>query len=190
MLYSLHCTLNSSCAEYHQELVRQVAERFQLDFVLKQGLPPHVTLKYPFTTRSIARVEKQLDQFAREHVPAPFRVGGVNGFPPDVVFSNVDFSPLAMRNYNELIKRLRTLDLEPWSQYDAPNMRLHATIAHKCADQYLQVITFLKRKEKSFNCNFDHILLLRCPDGQQYSNAWRVQSRFSLSGNPSGKGNV
>lgn len=184
MLYSLHCNLSGPCAAYLRDLIQQVAGRFSLDFVLKQGLTPHVTLKYPFTTRNIARVEKTLDRFARETGPTPFRVGGINGFPPDVVFCNVDFSPEARRGFNELVKRLRALDLEPWSQYDDPNLRFHTTVAARCGEHYLSVITFLKRQEKFFSCSFDHLTLLRCPDGQQNTNAWRVQSRFPFAAPP------
>jgi 2'-5' RNA ligase len=160
--YLLINSLKGDIAKYHNQLVDDVADRFDLRIEQEINVPAHFTLKYWFTANDteLSALKADLADFCRSHQRSPVRLGGFDGFPPNAVFIDVVLSENALETYSNLIAGLKTLKWMEWDQYDYPNLRFHTTIAEECKEKYDDVCDYLAGKEKYFDCWFDNITLI------------------------------
>ena len=156
----LHNNFTSEIDEYHKLLVREVAQKFGLEKTLIQNIPAHFTLKYWFDADEgeLAQLERMLNEFCAAYRQAPVSIGAVKGFPPEVVFMDVQLSPEAKHIFNSLIAELKSIEWMAWDRFDAPNLHFHSTIAEECGEQYDAVLDYVRsRHTKHLNASFDNI---------------------------------
>jgi len=180
MRYIIHCLLKGDVEQYQHSRVSQIEKKFGLKRTKKENLDTHFTLKYSFTTNKIIEVEKICENFAKTHQKEPVIVGGFEGFPKKVIFLNVTLSPKAKNNFTEFITELKKIDWMEWDKYDGENLHFHSTIAEECNEKYDLVKDYLKDKEKSFNCWFDNITILKLVSGTKEEGKWKIHKQFNF----------
>lgn len=180
MKYILHCLLRGEIEEYHHDLVNQIAKKFNLKITKEENLKTHLTLKYPFETNNIEEIERICKEFCQAHKKTLVKLEGFGTFPSETVFINATLSKEAKETFEDLIKELRKIKWMPWNEYDAENLHFHSTIAERCGEQFPKVIDFIKGKERSFNCKFDNITILKLISGTEDFGKWKVHKIFSM----------
>lgn len=180
MRYILHCQLRGDVAEYQRSLVLQIAEKFNLRITKEENLATHFTLKYWFEAENIEGIENLIENFCESHKKTPVKVGGFGGFPPYVVFINVELSEEAKKTFFELIVELRKVSWLSWDQYDGENLHFHSTIAEECNEKYEDVLKFVQGKEKHFDCWFDNITILREISREDNILRWETHKTYSM----------
>ena len=103
MLYSLVSFVQGECREYREKLINDVADKFGLKMVKEQKIPPHFVIKYPFVSKNATKVEQLLSTWLENIKPASIKVGGINGIPPDLVFTNIEFEGGGLSKLSELV---------------------------------------------------------------------------------------
>ena len=174
------CLLPSPIADYHREMVRVIAERFDLTFTQRHAIPAHFTLKYHFATQEIEQVEALLDDFVRSQRRSPITVGGFGHFDEDVIFVEVELSPAARRSHEALVSALRTLPWMTWDQFDAENLHPHMTIAERCRPRFTAAWEFLRPRERLFEAYFNNVTILNKVGAADGMDLWAVHRRFDL----------
>lgn len=174
--------MRGDVARYQRNLVLQIAERFNLRITKEENLAAHFTLKYWFEAENIEVIEKLIENFCKSHRKTPVRVGGFGGFPPKVVFINVELSEDAKKTFSEFIAELRKVPWLTWDNYDAENLHFHSTIAEECGEKYDDVLKFTQGKEKRFNCWFDNITILREIAREKNILRWENHRTYSMEG--------
>jgi 2'-5' RNA ligase len=180
MRYIIHCLLRGEVEKYQHSLVSKIEERFGLKRTKKENLETHFTLKYSFTTNNLLEVEKVCENFAKTHQKEPVKVNGISGFPKKVIFINVNLSLKAKKNFKDFIKELKNVNWVQWDKYDGDNLHFHSTIAEECNEKYAFVKDYLKDKEKSFDCWFDNITILKLISGTKEEGKWDIHKQFNL----------
>ena len=181
MKYSIACLLDGPVAEYQQQLIREIADRFDLRFTQQQAIPPHFTLKYAFETDDIGTVERILSQFCAAHAQKAVEVGGFGQFPPDVAFLKVQLSPAAQSLFEEFLEELRQIPWMPWSPYDGEDLQFHATLAERCGPKLPEVMEFLQGREKWFSSWLNNITLFVQTGVAGDMTQWSIHKRFPLA---------
>jgi 2'-5' RNA ligase len=156
----LHNNFTSEVDEYHKRLVREVAQKFGLQKTLFQNIAAHFTLKYWFDADEgeLAQLERMLNEFCAAYHPAPVLIGEIKGFPPEVVFMDIQLSPDAEEIFDSLIAKLKSIEWMAWDRFDAPNLHFHSTIAEECGPQYDEVLDYLaSRHTGPLKASFDNI---------------------------------
>jgi 2'-5' RNA ligase len=176
----LHCLLRGDIEKYHHTLVNQIADKFNLNLTKKENLKTHFTLKYSFETENITELENVCAKFCKSHKKTPIHVAGFAGFPKKVVFININPSKDAKQTFLDFIVELKTLTWLTWDQYDAEKLQFHTTLAEECDDKYNDVLNFVKGKEKSFNCWFDNITILKLVSGTKTAGTWKIHKTYEM----------
>jgi 2'-5' RNA ligase len=176
--YILPCFFGGAVREYHRELVKEIAARFDLPFTLREDIPAHFTVKYHFETADIAPVEALLDAFARANRPAPVDVGGFGHFDEDVTWVNVALSPAARATLASLHATLRRLAWLPWGPHDGEHLRPHMTVAEYCRHRFADLWAYLPSRERHFDVAFDNVTLLRQVGEENGITRWTVHRTF------------
>lgn len=130
MRYLLVHVLPRAIGEAHRQLILDTAAAFNVDGVVRDGLPPHVSLKYWFEADPSQRDEviACLRAFAQTHAPVSYRLQGV-GSSARTVFRDVVASPEMRELHAELSAELRALPWVTWEAIDHPQAHYHATVA-------------------------------------------------------------
>ncbi len=180
MRYAMYCALRGDVKKFQKKLVNDISKKFNLTFTKRQAIPAHFTLKYPFETKKIKEVERVVAEFCKKHKKTPVKIKGFSSFPPNTIFLNVKLSKKAKNTFKEFIREMRKLKWMTWNQFDAENLHFHATIAEKCGEKYNKVMTFLKGKERTFNCSFDNITILRQTKVVDGIDMWKEHKKFKM----------
>jgi 2'-5' RNA ligase len=180
MRYIMPCLLPPSIEDYQREMVRVIAERFDLTFTQRQAIPAHFTLKYHFEIPEIGQVEALLEDFVGSQGRSPITVGGFGHFDEDVIFVEVELSPAAQRVHEALMSTLRTLPWMTWDQFDAESLHPHVTLAERCRPRFTEVWEFLRLRERRFEAYFDNVTILKKVGEADSMDLWAVHRRFDL----------
>lgn len=183
--YGIITLLPPEATAYHEALYAAVEQRFGLSGHAVPPWPPHVTLKYYFSTDDLAPVETSLSAFARAEPPIAWTIDGFNSFHDGdvrVIFMEPRANLAVRAAHARLLDRLRAFDWMQWRQYDGPDMHYHATIAHRglTPQNFDEVWSFVTGHDSPhFDLALDNVALVEIgADGETAT----VRQRFDLTG--------
>ena len=164
MKYAIVYLIRGKAEKYHQKLVREVGPKFGENYLLENPLPSHVTLKSPFRTNKIKKIELLIRAFVKKQHQYGILMGNFGNFRKFVIFSKTKFSRPARKIQKNLIKELKKLKGLKFQRYDL-HFKPHATIAYGNTKINFNLIwNYLKKKNKQkFNLKFDNISIIRKP---------------------------
>lgn len=160
MQYLIAYILSDPVATFHRELTAEISNKFNIADVA-ESIPPHLTLKSPFSVDSTASVQEVLSASAREFQPASLTFSGFDHFDERVLYLDVTASSLARQQIDVLTERLREDDSISLSKYDDP-ITLHATVARASdLELFKKIKEYLEGIESpNFTDSFDGVSLL------------------------------
>jgi 2'-5' RNA ligase len=178
----LHCALEKKIQDFQNQIIKEVAEKFDLRKILIQNVEPHFTLKYhmPVNESQLGIIEDFLREFCSARDRTPVKVGGYTSFGKSVIYTSVLFSDAALQIFREFNRRLRTFDWVVWSEFDAENLIAHATIVEQCEEKYDYIVKFLGPREKHFDTWFDNITIVKKIKEEDEISFWETVSRFDF----------
>ena len=177
MRLALIYLIKGSAEKYHQKLVKEVGPKFGEMHLIEDPLPSHITLKYPFNTRSLKKIETIIEDIVNKNKKTNINVGGFGHFKRLVVFMKVKFTHKEKRIQKELIKELKKIGVKP-QQFDL-NFKPHATISYgNKLKTFDKIWGYMKtKKPKNFKIYFDNLTILK----RLGEKNWRVYKEFKLA---------
>lgn len=183
--YGIVTLLSPEATSYAETLWDAVEAKFGLTGRTKIPWPPHVTLKYHFSTHDVEPVQAAMAEFAQTEPVIPWAIEGFSSFRDGdarVIFMEVRPNAALRALHDRLLSRLRTFDWMAWGAYDGPELHYHATIAYRglTPDNFDEVWQFLtNRKQPRFDLLLDNVTLVEI---EHDSEAAIVRRRFDLTG--------
>ena len=172
MLYFIGHIIRGRAGAYHDALRKEISETFHT-YPLHEKIPPHITLKAPFKTKSIGEVEKLLELFAPKQTPSTITLSGFGHFSNRVIYIDVNASTKSMRTIKDLKYKLMQLKWLHFEQYEI-SKKLHTTVAMRdIQTKFNHIWNFIKDDEPYFEISFDSIAFLK-HDGKR----WNIHCEF------------
>jgi hypothetical protein len=176
MNYRIVYLLRGESKRYSEKLIKDVAKKFNVNYVYSGRQPAHITLKYRFETNNIKKVESLIEEVCKNNKSSYFEVGGIGSFTKHALILKVKPSKEMIEFEKELIKTLKKYkgDL---SKYDEVlHKNFHVGIAHHdIEEKFSEIKSYLKTFDEKFKLKFDKIYLIKRP-----KNKWIVKRIFTL----------
>lgn len=178
MKYSIFYLIKGKAGKYIQKLVQEVGPKFAENYMIKNPLPSHITIKAPFETDNIKDVEKVLREFVREHHTSKINIEGFGNFNRFVSFLNTKFSREALRTQKELLNELTKIRIKP-SKFDK-KFKPHVTVAYgNTKKSFHNIWNYLKKLDKpKFDLKFDNLTIMK-----KTRKRWVIYKEFKIRRN-------
>lgn len=151
-----------------RKLAVEVHQKYQIGFEGSQ-LPPHVSLKQPFSIPSLPVVEAYVDQLARSIDPVALTFPRVGG-PADasVLWLEVEETPLLRSLHTRVTQEVAERFPRTQAPFDGPDYHFHLTIAlgGAPASMYQAMIAELASRNVAFQAIARHLVLFYYDDDQ------------------------
>lgn len=176
MKYSIFYIMKGKAGRYNKKLVKEVGPKFGENYMIENPLPPHITLKYPFGTKNIKKVEGVLSDFVKKYKPSKIKMIGFGHFQRFVIFLKFELSKSAIKTQRELIKELGKIKNVRIQEHDK-KWHPHATISYgNTKKSFNEIWNYLKKLNKpKFELMFDNITIMK-----KSGKCWKVYRRFKL----------
>lgn len=172
--YVIVCAIGGAALKFHEKLTSSVCYKFNKK---RTKLPAHFTIKAPFETDKIEKVENILEKFSINNRKVPIRLEGYGKFREDVIYMAVKMSPEAKKVHDKLIDQLQEI---PWMKFksnEGKNKVFHCTIvSKKIKDRFKEIWNYVSKYSCDFNEYFDNISLYHW----EY-NTWVLLKKYELA---------
>lgn len=160
---------------YHQKLVKKVGPKFGENYMIEEALPSHITLKYPFETKSIKDLENFLKLFVKNHKSTKIKIRGFGNFNKFVTFLKTKLSKQALEIQKDLVNELKKQGVKP-HKFDL-DFKPHATISYgNTKDSFNKIWKYLKTLDTpSFDVELNNLAILK-----QQREKWKIHKEFKL----------
>ncbi len=176
MIYFIAYLLQGEAKTFHEQLVKEIAKKFDVHYREQKRIPAHITLKEPFKTHRIQDVEKLLDSFVKKHVSSTLQLQGFNHFGNKVIFQDIHPSEEAKKTILALLKELRKVPWMPWQKHSGHDIILHATIAYRDIQlKFNDIWEHVNNRAYDYVVPFDKIAILK-----HENNQWQVHKEYDL----------
>lgn len=145
----------------------EVHQKYQIGFAGSQ-LPPHVSLKQPFSIPSLPAVETYVDQLARSIDPVALAFPRIGG-PADasVLWLEVEETPMLRFLHTKVNQEVAERFPGTQAPFDGPDYHFHLTIALGGAPSvYQAMIAELASRNVAFQAMARHLVLFYYDDDQ------------------------
>ena len=161
MKYVVVYLLRGKVQEYHKKLIKEVGPKFGEDYMIKNPIPAHITLKSPFYLKNVNVLERTLKSFVRKYKPSRIEIRDFGNFDRFVSFLKIKLTKISGAE-------LREFDI---------NFKPHATIAYGNKKQTFDKIwEYLNKLNKPhFNLKFDNLTILKKP-----RKFWKIHKIFEI----------
>ncbi len=176
MNYRIVYLLKGESKRYAERLIKNVAKKFNVNFVYSGKQPAHITLKYRFETNEVKEIEKILDKICKETKNTYFEIGGIGNFKKDALILKVKPSREMIKFEKKIIRKLKSFRGDLGKFDGALPKNFHVGIAHHdIEDKFDNIKNYLKKYDKKFKVKFDKVYLIKKP-----KNKWIVQKIFNI----------
>lgn len=176
MIYFIAYLLQGEAKDFHEQLVKDIAKKFDVHYREQKKIPAHITLKEPFKTNRIEDIEKILASFVKKHGSSSLQIQGFNHFGNKVIFQDIYPSEEAKKTMLALFKELKKIPWMQWQKHSGKDLILHATIAYKdiqpkCND----IWGYVSKISYNYVVPFDKITILK-----HENNQWQVYKEYEF----------
>jgi len=162
---------------YQQDLINKLAEISGEEYVAKTNpIPQHITLKAPFDTEDLEKLERVVEEFAKTQKQGEIKIRGFNNFDRFVAFLDTKFddkSKAIQKGAITILAERMNLKLHEHDKSFKP----HATVAYGNTKETFDTIwNYLEGLEKpKFDLKFDNITIMIKPEG-----SWKVHKVYEI----------
>lgn len=151
-----------------RKLAVEVHQTYQIGFAGSQ-LPPHVSLKQPFSIPTLSAIEAYVDQLAESIDPVALtfpRLGGPGNAP--VLWLEVEETPILRSLHTRVNQEVAERFPGTQAPFDGPDYRFHLTIALGGASTsvYQTMIAEFASRNVAFRAVARHLVLFYYDDDQ------------------------
>ena len=173
--YSIFYLIKGKAGRYNQKLIKEVGPKFGEDYLIKNPLPSHITIKYPFETENIKKVEGVLREFVNNHKFSKLKIYGFGNFKQSVIFMKTKFSKPALQIQKELIKEFKKIGIKP-RKFDK-NLKPHVTVAYGNTKKTFKLIwNYVRELNKpKFELELNNLAIMK-----KTKNKWKIHKEFKL----------
>lgn len=176
--------LHGYAKTYARELIYDVARKFKVHGVTRQGAVPHISLYGPSETKNIGKVAQEVERIGRKYSLVPFKIKGFDYFDNKnnkVVFLDITPSILLEELRWELAQSINKLIIPPPLPKDTKQkFEFHSTIAFKDIDtRFNKIWDYIKSVEEP-NIN-QHLLRVTILQGGRIFNEYDLMLRELLN---------
>lgn len=182
MKYVIVYLIKGKAAKFQQKLAYKIARKFDHYGTVKNKIPAHLTLKLPFETNDIKRiqeVENIIKNFSNKQKISTLILDGYGYFEnPWVAYINAKESKQMRNIYNKFIDELKRIDLFTFREYEIHGPKFHSTLAHSdlAEEKFKEIWKYLKTQPKPyFHIKFDNITILKLTD-----DIWQIHKEFLI----------
>lgn len=175
MKYVIVYLLQGEAKTYHKKLVKKLAIKFKEQYLTKNPVPSHATLKYSFETKKIKEIEELLKRFCKKHKSTNLKIRKINNLHKKIIYLQLDFSKEAIKIYRDLIKELKKVSWLRWRKYDKIGNKFHVTLIYgNIAKHFKEIWEYISTLKPKFDLKFNNIAILK---KQKY---WKIHKVFKI----------
>jgi len=176
MKYSIFYLIKGKAKRYRNKLVKRVGPKFGEKYVLNSKYPAHITLKVPFETKNISKIEKLLERISKENKKGEIKIFGFGNFKRFVAFLKIKPDFQTKKIQKEIIKELSKLKKFEISKQDKKWVP-HSTISYGNTKESFDGIwkELMNLKKILFNLEFDNLTIMK-----KDRKFWKVHKKFKL----------
>lgn len=176
MNYRIVYLLKGEAKKYAEKLIKDVAKKFNVNFVYSGKQPAHITLKYRFETKKVKEVEEVIRKICNKTKSSSFEIGGIGNFKRDSLILKVKPSKEMVEFEKKLLKNLNHFKGDLYKFDKVLYKSFHVGITHHDIKEKFSLIRdYLKKHNKKFRVKFDKVYLIKKPKDK-----WIVQKTFSI----------
>lgn len=173
MRYVIVCLISDNALKFHEKTVSELSWKFN---IRRQRLPAHFTIKAPFETERINKIDDLIETFVKDKKAEKAHINGIDHFRDNVIYMGIELSQEALDIYDEFIGILRAQPYITWKRNEAGEKVFHCTLAtHLKENNYNDVWQYLSEYNPDFPIYFDNISVLRWE-----TDRWVVHREFQL----------
>lgn len=173
MRYVIVSVIKGKAGEFNNNLRRDVYRKFGAK---SSKLPAHFTIKSPFETENICKLDSILNEFCINNKSYPYKILGYDHFDDRVVYMNVTMSKRGKTVHDNLIDEISKLDFINFLQHDGKDKTFHVTVASKKIQPiFNEIYAYVNSINCEFNCIFDNISVFKWVD-----NTWLLHKEYLL----------
>lgn len=175
MKYVIVYLVRGKVERYHQFLVKTIGPKFGENYLIKNPLPSHITIKSPFVSKNIKNVEYTIKNFVNTRKPVRIDVEGFGNFNRFVAFLKLKFPKQLLKIHTELLNELEDKNKIKLEEFDK-KWKPHITIAYgNTKKSFDKIWNELKEKNPKYKLKFDNITILKKP--KRY---WKIHKIFEI----------
>lgn len=177
MKYFLGYSLEGEARWYHEELTRELSEKFTVKD-LNNFIPPHITIIRPFEAPDIllSKIESILETVCRSIKPFTLQVNGFMHFGKTTIGLKIETTRYGLQALQKITKKSTAL-LDSDTGYLLSSSRLHASVArYLSSDEFKKLWEFISKKQPPYFallCN--HITIFEYIDHK-----WVVYAHYKI----------
>ena len=176
MNYRVVYLLNGESKKYVEKLIRDVAKKFNVNYVYSGKTPAHITLKYMFETDNVKRIENTINKICKRIKSSTFEIGKVGNFEKNALILKIKPSNEMIKFEKQLIKELHNFRGDLFKFDKSLYKNFHIGIAHHdIKEKYNEIKSYLEEHNKKFKIKFDQVYLIKKP-----KNKWIIQKEFKI----------
>ncbi len=175
MKYFIGYLIQGEVADWHNNLAREIAEKFNI-WKVYEKLPPHITIFNTSYLENVEPVVNFLENWSRSRkIPGNFTMNDYDYFESRAVFAETEPDSPVRTVVEELIKDVKLIP--DMTQEDFPFWHPHATLAYKITPEEINAVWEYVQtlKKPNFILPFDNVTLFRFDDTK-----WIVEKTFRL----------
>ncbi|WP_042273774.1 2'-5' RNA ligase family protein [[Clostridium] dakarense] len=177
MRYVIVSVVKDKAGDFNNNLRREVFNMFKAK---SSKLPAHFTIKSPFESNDINKLENILDSFSKNHLSKPYKIKGYDHFDNRVIFMKVLMSNDAKVLHNELIDELSKISYIGFDKKDGKDKVFHITISSKKIQNiFNELWEYVNKIDCDFDCHFDNICIYKWEN-----NTWMLHKEYVLKNLP------
>lgn len=159
MRYVIVCQIKGEALKFHEKLVEEICSKFN---VKRQRLPAHFTIKAPFETENIDKIENLTEKFCSENTTSDILIDGFGHFRDAVVYMDVHASKKAVEVHDKYIDVLKTVPWLEWKRNEGKGRVFHCTLVSKLPPhKFNDIWNYTSDFQCHFPTAFDNISILR-----------------------------
>ena len=167
--------IKGKAEKYQQKLVKKVGPMFGETYMIEHPLPAHITLKSPFETDKLKKIESFLKEFVKKYKSDKIQIRGFGNFNKFVAFLNLKLGKSSKKVQKNLVAELKKQGIKP-HKFDI-KWKPHMTISYgNTKKSFNKIWNHLQTLEKpKFDLRFDNVSILKKIRGH-----WRIYKQFKI----------
>lgn len=173
MRYVVVSVTKGKAGNFNNNLRKEVYENFSAK---SSKLPAHFTIKSPFETDDISKLDNILENFCKNNKITPYKIKGYDHFDDRVIYMKVFMSKQGQAVHNNLIDEMSKINYIKFSNHDGKDKIFHITItSKKIQKRFTDVYKYVKSIPCEFDCFFDNISVFKWEN-----NTWVLHKEYLL----------
>ncbi|GAA0704456.1 2'-5' RNA ligase family protein [Paraclostridium ghonii] len=171
MRYVIVSVAKGNAGIFNNNIRKKVFDKFGAK---SSKLPAHFTIKAPFESDDISKLDYILEKFCNLNPISKYKVHGYDHFDDRVIYMKVLMSKQGKNIHDNLINQLANLNYIKFNNHDGKNKIFHITIASKKIQKiFKEIYGYVQPIPCNFDCYFDNISIFKWEN-----NTWILHKEY------------